>query len=135
MKVLNYSYVKYSPRVPLLLLIVNKIRRDNFDLFFFLFLSFFLSSCLPSPITQKVFSVYERSGHQTTALSSKIFLFLGRAACELRSTSLAPNAHRSGFPILHIVHNYTHNPKTNGRMRMFYPLNDFSTIGDIYSLG
>ena len=50
-------------------------------LFFFFFLSFFLSS-FPSSITQKVYSVYLWSRHQTNALLSEIF-FGVRGACEL----------------------------------------------------
>ena len=81
MKTLSYSYVKYSPRVPWLLLTVEKIEHENFD---FVLLSFFLLSSLPSSITQKVYEVYEWSTHQMNALLSEIFLFLVRPACQLR---------------------------------------------------
>ena len=143
MKALSYSYVKYSPRFSLLLLTIEKIERENFDfvllsfflsfllLSFFLsffpsffFLSFFLSS-FPSRITQKVYSVYERSAHQTNAILSKIFLFLVRAVCELRATSYVPKRTSRWFSyIRHFVHNYTHNTKTKDHIRAFYLLND-----------
>ena len=58
-------------------------------LYFLLFSSFFLSS-FPSCITQKVYGTYKRSICQTTALLSEIFLFLVRAACELKSMSYCP---------------------------------------------
>ena len=51
----------------------------------YFFLSFFLS--FPSRITH---DVYEWFTHQTNALISEIFLFLVRAACELRSMSYGP---------------------------------------------
>ena len=47
---------------------------------------------------------------------------------------MAPNTCRGGFIICHFVHNYTHNSKTEGRIRTFYLSNDSSTIGDISSL-
>ena len=48
-KALSYSYVKYSSRVPLLLLTVEKIERENFDFVLFLLLSsfFLLLSSVP----------------------------------------------------------------------------------------
>ena len=62
MKALSYSYVKYSPRVPLLLLTVKKIERENFD---FVLL---LSSSFPSSITQKVYDVYLQALYTLYAL-------------------------------------------------------------------
>ena len=41
MKIVSYSKIKHTPRVPLILVTVEKIERENFDLFFFLS-SFFL---------------------------------------------------------------------------------------------
>ena len=67
MKTLSYSYVKYSPRVPLLLLTVKKIKRENFNFV----VPLPSSSSFPSCITQKVYSVYKLSSHQTTALLQK----------------------------------------------------------------
>ena len=75
--------------------------------------------------------MYQRSAHQTTALLSEIFLFLVMAACKLRSASYGLNILHGCFPIHHFVHNYTHNLKTKGRIRMFYLSNDHSTIRDI----
>ena len=84
MKTLSYFNVKYNPRVPLILL---TLRKSNVKIFiFFFFLSSFLSS-FPSHITQKVYSVYKLSAHQTTALLSKFLLFLVRAECKLKSAS------------------------------------------------
>ena len=96
--------------------------------------SFFLLSFLSS-VTQKLYSVCKRSTRQTNAVLSEIFLFLVRAACALRSTSYGQNT-CCGFPVRHFVHNYTHNLKTKGAtcITMFYLSNDYSTIGDIYSL-
>ena len=81
-----------------------------------LFCSFFLSFSLsfPSSISQKVYSVYEPSKHQTNVLLSEIFLFLVTAACELRLISYGPNTCYGGFPVRHFVRNYMHNSKTNG---------------------
>ena len=130
MKTVSYSYVKYSPRVPSLLLTVEKIECEILILFFFLSSSFFLSS-LPSSITQNVYGVYERSTHQTNALLSEIFLFLVRASCELRSMSYGPNTRHGGFSVRHFVHNYKHNSINKGGMRTFYLLNDCSNIGKL----
>ena len=83
-KTLGCSNVKYTPRVPLLLLTVEK--NQMYKLRFVLLLSslfFFLFPCT----TQKLYGQYERSAHQTTALVSEIFLFLVRAACKLRLMS------------------------------------------------
>ena len=84
MQTLGYFYVKYCPRVPLLLLTVEKIKHENFDLVVLLSFSF------PSRTSQKVYCVYERSARQTNALLSEIFLFLVRAAYELRSMNYGP---------------------------------------------
>ena len=81
-KTFSYSFVKFSSRVPLLLHTVEKIEGENVD--------FVLLSSFPSSITQKVYSVFELSGHQTNALLSEIFIFLVTAACELRSMSYDP---------------------------------------------
>ena len=48
---------------------------------------------------------------------------------------MAPKVYRTGFPTYHFVCKYKHNLKTKGHIRMFYLLNDCSTIKDIYSLG
>ena len=77
----------------------------------------------------KKYGVYKWSAHQMNVLLSDIFLFLVRAACELRLTSYCPKQHRGGFPIHHCVCNYMHNSKTKGRIRTFYPYNNCNTIG------
>ena len=51
-----------------------------------LFFCFLLSSFCSS-LTEKLYSVYERSAHQMIALLSEVILFLARAACKLRSVS------------------------------------------------
>ena len=135
MKILSYSYVKYTSRVSFIHLTVQKSKCKNLD-FVFLFpyilpVSFFFSLI----ITQKVYSVYEKSTHQTTAQVSEICLFLVRAACDQISTSYDLKMCHSGFSIWHFMCNYMHNLKTKGRIRTFYLWNDCSTIGDIYSLG
>ena len=61
MKTLSYSYAKYSLRVSLLLLTVEKIQLEYFDFVLFFLLSFFLSfssSSFPSRVTQKVYGIY-----------------------------------------------------------------------------
>ena len=83
MKTLSYSYVKYSPRVSLLLLTVEKIERESFDFALLLLLSFFLSF-FSIMHNSKVYSVYEQSAHQTNALLSEIFLFWVRTACKAK---------------------------------------------------
>ena len=75
MKTFSYSNVKYTPRVPFILLIVKKIECENFDFVLFL-LSFSFLSSFPSHITQKVYDIYERSAHQMTVLLPEIILFL-----------------------------------------------------------
>ena len=60
-------------------LTVEKMQHENFD--------FVLLSSYSSCINQEVKGVYEQSAYQMTALLSEIFLFLVRAACELRSAS------------------------------------------------
>ena len=47
---------------------------------------------------------------------------------------MAPNTHRGGISIRHFVCNYMHNSKIKGRVRMFYLLNDCSTIEDTFLL-
>ena len=81
MKTFSWSYVKYSPRVPLLLLTVEKIESEN-SILFFLFLSFFSIKH-----NSKAYAVYEQFAHQTNPLLLEIFLFLVRATCELLSMS------------------------------------------------
>ena len=125
MKTLRYSNVQYSPRVPLILLTVEKIEGDNFDLFFFFFLSF------PLHITQKLCGVYKRSAHQTNALLSDIFLFLVRAACELRSASYGSKHTSQSLSDKPFVCTYMHKAKTIRHIWTFYILNNCSTIGDI----
>ena len=85
MRTLSYSNVKYTLRVPLSLLTVEKIEYENFD--------FVLFSFFPSRITQKLYNVYEQSAHQMSALLSEFLLFLVRATCELRSPSYASKTH------------------------------------------
>ena len=76
----------------------------------------------------------KQSTDQTNALLSEIFLFLVRAACKLRLASYGPKHTSQWFSFMPFVHNYTYNSKTNGRIKMFYLLNDCSTVEDIYSL-
>ena len=67
----------------------------------------------------KVYSIYVQSGHQTTALLSKIFLFLVRAACELRSASYGPKrtSHRlSCTPFCAYMHNSKTKGQSHGRL-------------------
>ena len=47
---------------------------------------------------------------------------------------MAPNMHHSLFLIHHFVCTYMHNSKTTGRVRTFYILNNWSTVGDTYSV-
>ena len=82
MQTLSYFYVKYCPRVPILLLTFEKIEHKNFD---FVLLSSF---CFPLRIPQKVYCVYKQSAHQTNALLLEIFLFLVRAANTLKAAFL-----------------------------------------------
>ena len=97
---------------------------------------FFFFPCFLTRITLKLYGVYERSAHHTTALLSDIDLYFVRAACELGSTSYASkHALRSLSDASFCTYVYTHNSKTNGRIRTFYLSNNYSTIGDIYSLG
>ena len=75
---LRYSNVKYTPRVPLILLTFEKRECKNFDFA----LSFIALTC-----NSKLYSIYEWFAHHTGALLSRIFLYLVRAACELRLVS------------------------------------------------
>ena len=72
----------------------------------FVFLSFFFLS----HITQKLYGIYDRSAHQTTAPLSEIFLFLQlvRAVCQLRSKSYGSKMCCSLFPMFHFVHTVIH---------------------------
>ena len=65
----------------------------------------------------------------------QIFLFLVRAACELRSTSYVQKRVGVAFPyaILYVII-HTINSKTKGGIRTFNLSNICSTIKDIYSL-
>ena len=119
MKILTYSNVMCAPRVPLILLTVEKIERGNFD--------FVLLSSFPSCITQKMCNIYKQSAHQTTALLSEIFLFLVRATCELRSASYG-SQHTLQTSIRHFVLTYMYTSKTKARIRTLYLTNDYSTI-------
>ena len=136
MKTLSYSKVKYTPRVPLILLTVEKIAREDF----YLVLSFFLSFLLLFPYTytcnSKVYDLYEQSSHQTTALLSEMILFLIRAACELRLASYgSKRMSQTLFYVRHFVRTYMCNSKTKDRIRMLYLTNNCSTVRDIYFLG
>ena len=85
MKTLSYSNMKHTTRVPLILLTVEKIERENLDfvLLSFLFHSFSLHIAQQLHVYGTA-CVYERSAWQTTTLLSEIFFFLVRAACKLR---------------------------------------------------
>ena len=65
----------------------------------------------------------------------KIFLFVVRAACELRSASFDPKHACSGFPVCRFVRNYMHNLVAKGGIKALYLTNDCSNIKDIYSFG
>ena len=79
----------------------------NLTLFLFIFLCFFIFlSC----ITQEHYGVCEQSAHQTPALQFEIFLFLVRAACELRSITYKSTSGRATFSPSY-THRSNHAPK------------------------
>ena len=99
----TFSYSKHN----ILQSFVNPShRRENWTQGF----QFCSSSFFSLTHNTKLYAIYEQSAHQTTLLLSKTFLFLVRAACELRSS------------ICNFEHTYRHNSKTKGRtcIRMFY---------------
>ena len=115
MKTFSYSYIKHSPRVPSLLLTVEKFGSKIFAfvvvllLLSFLFsflLSFFFSLLLSSFFLSikhvKLYGVYEQSAHQMNARLSEIF-FLVRDACELRSTSYGPKHTSQGLSCMYTI--------------------------------
>ena len=73
MKALSYSYVKYSPRVPLLRLTVKKIERESFD---FVLLLLLLSSSFPSRVTRK-YKAYTNEPHTFDCATIRDLPFLG----------------------------------------------------------
>ena len=76
MKTLSYSNVKYTLRITLILLTVEKIEHENFDFVLFLF-----------PYAQlKNYMAYTNNMH-TKRLLSEIFFVWVRAACKLRWAS------------------------------------------------
>ena len=144
MKTLCYSYVKYRPRVPWLLLRVEKIERENFD-FVLLLLSFFLLLLLSSffflfsfpGMTQKVYIRRTRMICTPNKCSTiRDLPFLGQSYMRAKIDKLWP---KTSITIVFLyaifVHNYTHNSITKGGIRTFYLSNDCSNIRDIYSLG
>ena len=76
MKTLSFCIVKYTPKVPLILLTVEKIEHEKYNLVLLLLLRLLFSS----HITQKVYGVYEGTADQMIALLSDIIFFLVRVA-------------------------------------------------------
>ena len=104
MKTFSYFYVKYRPRVPLLLLTVEKIQCKNFDFVIVVPLSSFLFFIMHNSKSILLLRTIQTPNECTTIRNLR---FLVIAACGLRSTS-------------------------TGRVRTFYISNDCSTIGDAY---
>ena len=133
MRTLSYSNVRYTHRVPLILLTVNKIECENFN--------FVLLLCCSSSFffflihNSKLYGIYEQSAHQMTTLLSEIFFFWVRAACKLRLASYSSNTHHCLVLIRHFVDTYTHNLKTTDHLWTFSLSNNCSTIRDVYFLG
>ena len=107
MKTFNYSNVKYTPRIALILLIVKEIECEIFDLFF-------LSSSFPPSIAQQVYiwhiwTIFTPNDCTTTRDDS----FLIRAACKLRSASYGSKHVTDSFlyAILGILTGKTRNVK------------------------
>ena len=125
------SNVKYTPRVPLIFLTMEKIKCENFD-FVVVFFSVFFS--FPSCITQKLHSIYKQSAHQITAVLSEIFLSLvsGMQAkiSELWLQTLIAGSFRDD--ILSVLTHTTWKLKV---IKGHYLLKDCSTIRYIYFLG
>ena len=89
MKTLIYSYVQYSPRVPLLLLKFEKIIRENFD---FVVLSFFLSFF---SITHNSKSIrYIRTNHTPNECTTiRDLPFLGQTCTRPKINELQPQTY------------------------------------------
>ena len=131
---ISYSSVKYSPRGPLLILIVEKIECEHFDFVLcsssasFSFSSssiFFFSITRNSESIQRILRI--RNPNECATIRDLPFLVT--AVCELRSTSYGPkHSLRWLIPIRNFVINYTNNSKTIGRIRTFYLSNDCCTI-------
>ena len=131
MKSHNYSTVKYTPKVPLILLIVEKIACENFN--FVLLLSFFLVLSLMHNC--KVYDVNELSAHQTTALLSEIIIFFWvGTVCKIQCVSYGSKHASQPLSDMTLVHTYTRNSKNTGCIWTFYTSNDCSTIGDVHFL-
>ena len=115
----SYFDVKYTPRVPSILLTVKKIGCENFDFVLF-------------SITHNSKSVWHIQMICTPYNCSTIRdLFFVRAAAELRQQGMAPNMPHRRFPLHHFVCACMHNSKTKGRMRAFFVLNDCPIVWDI----
>ena len=116
MKILSSSNAKYSPWIPLMLLIVEKIKSENCNsacsFLSFFFLSFFLLSFFFS-LTHNPKTLWHVSVNctPTTALLSEIFLFSVRAACEVRSASYVYKHTSQSLSYTPFVHYYTYNMK------------------------
>ena len=107
MKMLSYSNAKYVPRIPILL-IVEKIKHENFDFvirsFFFLLLLSFLS-CL----TQKLHVCHMLMICATNnCYVSELFFFWVNAVYKLRWVSYGSKHASQSLLIRHFVHAYTH---------------------------
>ena len=133
MKTLSYSDVKYTPRVPLSLLTVKKIKSENLDYVVLLLLSQFLVLSLRHKYMQK------RIGHiyvqmiytPNDCCTIRDFPFLVRAAAtELRSVNYGSQHTSQFFHVCHCVRTYIYNLKTKGHVRMLFLSNDCSTIKD-----
>ena len=129
---LIYCNAKCTPKVPLILLTVEKIKcKKNW------FCSFFVSpfSSFPSCIAHKVYCIYEQYAHQTTALLSEIFLFLFKTACKVRLASYGSKHTSWNFflmPFCACLHAWLEDERSYKKL---YLTNDLSTNGDIYFLG
>ena len=100
-------------------------------LFFFIFL---LLHLFHSSISQKLQGVSKWSIQWMTAQLSEIFLFLVRAASELRSVCYGSKyaSWSLSYMYMQFLHNYTYNSNTNCCIRMFHLLNDSSSIRHIW---
>ena len=150
MKTLSYSYVKYSLRVPLLLLTVKKIKCENFDFALFLSSIFFCLLSFPSCMWAKIDKLQPKMHiavaflyailckrhftYQTIALLSEILILLVRPVCELLLESYGSKYVLQPLSDTTFLHTYTHNSITTGCIQTFYISNDCSTLGDVYFL-
>ena len=124
METLSYFNVKYTPRVSLILLAVEKIKLENSIFFFLLFLMH------NSKHLQRIRTI----GIPNDCSIMRDYSFLGQSCMQAKIGELRLKTHVTDFYTPFCVYLRTQLEKYRS-YKQLYLTNDYSTIGDIYFLG